>query len=187
MGKSWEEMIEIFTGLLVLVGFLQWLLIRRQDKHFRISERAWILADLSWYPGQLHVVEGTSQTGDVREEHTVVSVKLTCKNEGRSPAWIDEIRACVEIVTRGSALRIPERNRLSTFGPIEPLGADKEQSRLLQMQCRGHGKESEFLSVYVIVEYRDIFGIKRETFLGYGVEGANLCRQLALPERNRNT
>ena len=180
-------MIEIFTGLLVLVGFLQWLLIRRQDKHFRISERAWILADLSWYPGQLNVAEGTSQRGDVREEHTVVSVKLTCKNEGKSPAWVDEIRGCVEIVAKGSAIHIPERSRLSTFGPVEPIGADKEQSRLLQMQCDGHGKQGEFISVYVIVEYHDIFGIKRETFLGYSVDGSNLYRQLALSERNRNT
>jgi hypothetical protein len=180
-------MIEVFTGLLVVVGFLQWCLIRRQDKHFRISERAWILADLSWYPGQLNVCLGTTQRGELIEEHTDVSVKLTCKNEGRSPAWVDEVHGSVEIVTKGSAIRIPENKKLSTFGPVEPLGAGKEQSRLLQMQCSDHAKENEFISVYVIVEYRDIFGIKRETFLGYSISGKNLCRQLALPERNRNT
>ena len=94
-------MSEVFTGLLVVVGFLQWWLIRRQDKHFRISERAWILADLSWYPGQLNVCLGTTQRGELIEEHTDVSVKLTCKNEGRSPAWVDEVHGCVEIVTKG--------------------------------------------------------------------------------------
>jgi len=179
--------IEMFTGLLVLVGFLQWWLIRRQDKHFRISERAWILADLSWYPGQLNVGLGATQRGELIEEHTDVSVKLTCKNEGRSPAWVDEVRGCIEIIGNGATTRIPESKKLSTFGPIEPLGAGKEQSRLLQMQCSGRAKENELLSVYVIVEYHDIFGIKRGTFLGYSISGKNLCRQLALPERNRNT
>lgn len=183
-------MIEVFTGLLVLVGFLQWLLIRQQDKHFRTSERAWILADLSWEPGQLDVTTGTTQRGglteDVTENHTDVNVKLSCRNAGKSPAWIDEVRGCVEIVTRGSAIGIPESKKLSTFGPIDPLGADKEQSRLLQMRCGGDMKENDVVSVYVMVEYHDIFGLRRETVLDYTIDSrGTLNRQL--PGRNRNT
>src|ERR1700674_1889744 len=181
--------IATFTGLLVLVGLLQWWLIRRQDEHFRVTERAWILAELGWYKdrGKGNVIMLTTKKDDLVEEITDINVKLTCRNEGRSPAWIDEVHGCVEIVTRGSAIRIPEKKNLRTFGPIEPLGANKERSRVLEMQCAGHGKENEFMSVYVIVEYRDIFSKKRETFLGYTIDSdGGIYRQLALPERNRN-
>jgi hypothetical protein len=71
---------------------------------------------------------------------------------------------------------------------MEPLGADKEQFRLLQMQCDGHQKENEFLSVYVVVEYHDIFGTKRETSLGYSIHAnSDIYRHFALSRRNRNT
>jgi hypothetical protein len=80
-------MIDAFTGLLVRVGFLQWWLIRRQDEHFRTTERAWILADLSWQLGQVKITTGTTKRGglteDVTDEHTDIVMKLTCKNEGK--------------------------------------------------------------------------------------------------------
>jgi hypothetical protein len=191
--------IETFTGLLVLVGFLQvlvlfmqWMLFRRQNKHFRVSERAWILADLGWYPKGLHVVTGTTQRGglteSVTEDYTDVNVKLTCRNEGRSPAWIDEVYGHVERIAKGRDSRIPKWKELSALGSMEPIGAGKEHSRVLQMQCRERRKESEVLSVYVIVQYHDIFQIKRETFLGYIVDSdEEIYRQLGFPERNRNT
>jgi hypothetical protein len=181
-------MIGVFTGFLVLVGFLQWWLIRRQDKHFRTSERAWILADLGWYPGHGHVQTDISKSGGVNGEYTNVNAKLTCRNEGRSPAWIDEIRGYVEIITSASAIGSPDNKKLRPLGTMEPLGAGKEQSRVLQMQCSWKVKENELLSVYVIVEYHDIFGKKRETFLGYSIlSDGGIYRQLAIPERNRNT
>jgi hypothetical protein len=48
--------------------------------------------------------------------------------------------------------------------------------------------ENESLSVYAIIEYRDMFGIKGETVLGYSLSSSNeIGRQDALPERNRKT
>lgn len=49
-------------------------------------------------------------------------------------------------------------------------------------------QDGESLEVYVLIEYRDIFGMKRETHLGYVIfDEDNIARQEGLPERNRNT
>ena len=115
--------------------------------------------------------------------------KLTCRNEGRSPAWIENIRGRIEIFSKFPISEAPKGSDLAFLGPMEPLGAGKERSRVLQFICSGHAKKGEHFSVYVLVEYRDIFGIRRETTLGYSVvpDGIGIYRQEALPERNRNT
>ena len=191
-----QQKIATFTGLLVVVGFLQaavlvlqWLLVRRQDAHFRNSERAWIMAELGWYEKTLHVTEGTYNVEGESGTSTNVNVKLTCKNEGRSPAWIEHIKGGVEI-TSAAALKkapIPEVKALESFGRLDPLGAGAAASCSLQMECQGHRDKDEFLSVYVHIQYRDIFGIMRETTLGYSIDrNGGIYRQYAHPERNRN-
>jgi hypothetical protein len=155
------------------------------------SERAWIMAELNWYEKGLHVVENTSQVRDgTRVESTMVNVKLICRNEGRSPAWIDNVSGRVDINTRISdSYEEPSRDSLDSFGLMEPLGPGAKESRSLQFECSGHAKEAEFLSVYVLVEYHDIFGVKRTTHLGYSIDpvGKNMNRQNAIRKRNRNT
>jgi hypothetical protein len=155
------------------------------------AERAWVMAELGWYERSgLHIAEGTSQSRtEGRTETTSAMLKLTCKNEGRSPAWIDNVYAHMEILSKVANLPEPrKRDNGRTFGPMGPLGAGKEHARVLDLTCPGHLTEGEFLSVYAIVEYRDIFDIKRETHLGYSIRSnAEIHRQDALPERNRNT
>src|ERR1700733_8729015 len=58
------------------------------------SERAWIMAELrsyGKYSEMFEIVEGTAEyRGEGSVETTRVNlVKLVCKNQGRSPAWID--------------------------------------------------------------------------------------------------
>lgn len=184
-----DRLLVLFTALLVIVGLLQWWLIRRQDEHFRTSERAWVLAELGWYKGGLHVAETSGYgVGTPFSETTQANIKLTCRNDGRSPAWIDNVYGQIELrIPKNDPA--PDRKSLTTCGPMEPLGPGQERSRVLQLQCPGHPSGNQFLSAYVIVEYRDIFGIKRETTLGYSFDskGEEIYRQYALPERNRNT
>ena len=53
------------------------------------------MAELGLYEGtSLPLAEGTTEIqalGSV--ETTMANVKLTCKNEGKSPAWIDSVYA----------------------------------------------------------------------------------------------
>lgn len=154
------------------------------------TERAWVMAELGWWERLgLRVSESTSASrGQSVVESTTANLKLTCKNEGRSPAWIENVYGHIEMFSEPSTLEIPNRHKCRNFGPWGPLGAGKERSQSLELTCPGHMKKEGHLSVYVVIEYRDIFGISRETFLGYTVdEHGGVYRQSALPERNRNT
>lgn len=191
---------ETLTFLLVVVGFLQvlvlllqWWLIRRQDEHFRNSERAWIMAKLGWWHDDrqgLHVVLGAGSSAGEQTESTTAFLKLTCKNDGRSPAWIDQVYGGMDIVSGVSWRKAdpPGKTSLRNYGPMDPLGAGQEASISLEMSCAGHFTDDEALSVYVLVEYRDIFGISRETTIGYSIDrSGGVYQQRGLPQRNRNT
>jgi hypothetical protein len=152
------------------------------------AERAWVMADLGFYGDRLQIFEGTGTFwgGPVVETTEIQNIKLTCKNQGRSPAWIDRVHAQVDIVDPTSVSIDPVLRR-GTHGPMLPLGAGEEQSRSLEMRCEGRRGPGEFLSIYVLIEYRDIFGKGHETHLGFSVSGHSLARQNALLGRNRNT
>jgi hypothetical protein len=155
------------------------------------SERAWIIAELHGYgpySEQFKIVEGkTEYRGEgVVQTTTIHHVKLTCKNQGRSPAWIDAVYGQLNIVD--SATIEIDRPRVGDHGPMQPIGPGDERSRSLNLICRGIRKSGEFLCISVVIEYRDIFGRKRETLLGYSVDGdGSFGPQFGYPERNRNT
>ena len=149
------------------------------------------MAELGWSEKSvLHVVQSASKS---EEEGTVervtANVKLTCKNEGRTPAWVDNIYGHLEILTTGSMLASPNRGDGQSFGPMGPLGVGKERSRSLDLTCLGCLKRGEFLSAYFVIEYHDTYGLKRETFLGYKIDPSNgeIYRHDDSPERNKNT
>ena len=76
---------------------------------------------------------------------------------------------------------------MNSFEEVSPVGAGKEKFRALQMLCPGHQAEGEFLRVFVVAEYIDIFGNKRETTVGYRIFSNVDIYHEALPDRNRNT
>jgi hypothetical protein len=151
------------------------------------AERAWVFAELSWWEkSDLRIVHGTSQvkSGPVIDT-TSVNLKLTCRNEGRTPAWIDNVYGHLEIIT--GEFKAPNRTDGRNFGPMGPLGAGKQQAHGLDLTCPGYKYEAS-LAVYVVIEYRDIFGVKRETSLGHAIDShGNIYRQDALSDRNKNT
>jgi len=153
------------------------------------AERAWILGELGGDAfGSMNVVESTSQTQRGRSETTNARLVLTCKNEGRTPAWIDNIYGHMEILARQSDIKgRGNRHDGQTFGVMGPLGAGKKRVRSLDLTCSGRLQEGNVLSVYVLVQYRDIFNFTRETYLAYSIFDSKNIYQQPLPERNRNT
>jgi hypothetical protein len=157
------------------------------------SERAWILASLGWYDkGQLRITLSDSVVAGRTERTTVLTIKLTCKNDGRSPAWIEDVLGRADIFSGGVASlpqNPPDRNTLQICGRIGSLGSGEEQSRALQITCTGHPQGEDFISVYVVVIYRDIFQRERHTSLGYSIDprATAMYRQDALTERNKST
>jgi hypothetical protein len=161
-----------------------------QIKISQNAERAWVMTDLEWPEGEkLRLVTGTSRQRDEPQvETTTVIVKLLCRNDGRSPAWVDKIQGYCEIVEgRLGDLPSPIGHKADSFLTIGPIGPGNHKWRTLHLVAPGHIKNNQLLSIFVLVEYRDIFEQKRVTTCGYTVSGAHLDRQDQFPDRNRNT
>ena len=161
-----------------------------QIKISQNAERAWVMTELEWPEGEkLRLVTGTSRQGDEPQvETTTVIVKLLCRNDGRSPAWVDKIQGYCEIVEgRLGDLPSPIRHKTESFLTIGPIGPGNHKWMILHLVAPGHIKNNQLLSIFVLVEYRDIFDQKRVTTCGYTVSGAHLDRQDQFPDRNRNT
>jgi hypothetical protein len=156
------------------------------------SERAWIMADVEWDSSKWadrkpHVLEGSGTGGDT----TGIYVVLTCRNEGRSPAWIEEKRARFQIVDV-----LPDEPDLTSAefiqaGP-EPIGIGKAlpHTNHISWQAIGAGHEGlgKMMVVYGVVKYRDIFNKHRETTFGYRITPSReLVRLEGSREYNRHT
>lgn len=153
------------------------------------AERAWVLTELEWpKSNSLKVVLGSStQGGGPKEEHTTVSVMLLCKNEGRSPAFVDKIRVHGDIVGNIRDLPTPDRHPSEQVDPIGPLAPGKSAMRFVRITCPGHLEKDQLFSISVVVEYRDIFNNERLTTCGYTIYDFNLYRQDSIPEWNKFT
>src|SRR6267378_920920 len=156
------------------------------------SERAWVMVTVEWdtgkwTDGKAHVLEGSGSGGDT----TGIYVVLTCRNEGKSPAWIEEKRAKFEIVDV-----LPHRPDLSSadfiqVGP-EPIGIGNALPQTnhiaWQATARGHVGPGMHMVVYGEVTYRDIFDRLHETTFGYRITpGRELVRLENMREYNKNT
>jgi hypothetical protein len=164
-------------------------LAQDQIKAMQNAERAWVMTDLDWPKSEnLKVVHTTSRQGEGPQiEQTVVSVMLHCKNEGRSPAFVDKIQAYGEIVNSFRDVTSTGGHEGREIIPIGAMAPGNSSVRIIQITCPGHLKDDQLFSIFVLVEYRDIFGQKRITTCGYTVMDYNLYRQDMLPDRNRHT
>jgi hypothetical protein len=133
------------------------------------SERAWVMVDVEWdthkwADREAHVLEGSGTGGDT----TGIYVVLTCRNEGRSPAWIEEKRARFQIVDA-----LPDTPDLTSAEFVharpEPIGVGKANKIPWQATATGHESPGKMMVVYGVVKYRDIFDKFRETTFGYRI------------------
>jgi hypothetical protein len=153
------------------------------------SERPWVTVTLAWSPGypglfnRTHIVDGNTTRGYNS------TVRMTYKNDGRTPAWITERRACLKITRDMSLPPYPplEDAEVVKYGP-ESLAAGEEKSFDTSLTCEGCQTFDNIALVYGIVKYRTAFvGIVGETVFGYDVafDGKSL-RQLENHEWNTN-
>jgi hypothetical protein len=182
----WDR-IDFYKSHKEIVGQLK--LAQDQITATQNAERAWVLTELDWpKTDSLRVVLGSStQRGSPKEEHTTVTVMLLCRNEGRSPAFVDKIHAYGDIVDSVRDVATPDGRPSERVHPIGPLAPGKTAMRSIRITCPGHLREDQLFSILVVVEYRDIFNNQRLTTCGYGVHDLNLYQQDTMPERNKFT
>jgi hypothetical protein len=86
------------------------------------AERAWVFAELGWYDRGANIVENAVRG----RESTSAFVRLTCRNEGKTPAWIDHVYSHVDIVSAVSVTGDPDRARAWESRPDRPTRCRKE-------------------------------------------------------------
>lgn len=182
------EYIAVWLEAIALIAIFIWDRVDaiRELEVARNSERAWLLTHLNWPDGEGgRVVLGTNKERDSTKETTTFSVVLTCRNEGGTPAWIEKVHGYVELV-EGKLKDLPSpvghsAQEFPSFGPIAP--GDKDWLGLM-LTCDGHLRHDQLASIFVLIEYRDVFKPGRVTTSGYTVSGRFLDRQVQLHNRN---
>jgi hypothetical protein len=99
-------------------------LTRKQVQYIVNAERAWVMGELDWFGKRANIVESTTKG----KESTTAFVKLTCINDGKSPAWIDQVYSHLEIIGRDSfrdERGERDRQKLGINGPWGRLGREK--------------------------------------------------------------
>jgi hypothetical protein len=153
------------------------------------SERAWIMVQVKPIPGiSSGIFDGEQIMKDIISHSTSFSVRILCKNDGRTPAWITEKRACIDVVDS-----LPDKPNWETVDIIqsepEPVPVGKKSKPKDQgLHCNKGRDFGKMMVVYGIVKYRDIFAADRSTSFGYEVRVDGALERLACyPEYNKNT
>src|SRR5579859_4220715 len=145
--------IAVFTALL-FCG------VRRQIRTSENTERAWLLVDVKhddkkWLDGKMHVLEGDGTEG----KSTAFYGLLVCVNEGRSPAWIDEVLVKFEVVKHLPLTPNLSLAELIEKGPL-PIGIGQAYPHTNKIEwpamASGHVELGKMAVVWGAVRYRDI-------------------------------
>jgi hypothetical protein len=183
-------------GLLIVGFFGVWIAIQTlvdikdQTRALINSERAWIMVEVDRVPGMGGIIDGSRSemgVGPVHTENTAFRARIVCKNDGKTPAWITEKWAGLDIIDSLPESPDWKRTTLLEVAP-EPLivgevGKAKDET-LICKRGRALGKMT---ILYGIVKYRDPFGANRATSFGYEVRDDGTLERLQNPKYNENT
>lgn len=164
--------------------------IREQTRAPIDSERAWIMVDIVRVPGMGGIIDGWGSemgVGPVVTENTAFRSRIICRNDGKTPAWITEKRAGLDIID--SLPEIPDWTRAAVMQvALEPISvgqvSNPQDETLICKRGRALGKMT---ILYGIVKYRDPFGANRTTTFGYEVRDDGSLERLPYPKYNENT
>jgi hypothetical protein len=138
-------------------------------------ERAWVEVYIELGPTP-HAMLSTSGNGDIK---TTVSVKFSCKNFGKTPAWIGIKQ--IGMVILPSQIEVP--NKPPPGGPFpligpELLAAGQDMPHIGQIDCDGEITADRPGLIFGLVTYRDILWEHRSTTFGYWIYEGNKLERL---------
>jgi hypothetical protein len=154
------------------------------------SERAWLMAEKTDKHGY--------STGRYSFGNSSVPFGIVCRNDGATPAWIEEVQAAVAIQSRADKPPSIHTSGWTVFNGPLPVGVGKESEPItfqLDIPKNEDGTSEspdlhEHIVVYGIVKYRHPF-TQRElastTFAYWAVHGRDWERLYGHPEYNSNT
>jgi hypothetical protein len=187
-----EYVISFITTVYVIIAFFTFMAIRRQAHIAQqgadaliASERAWVTVTVDWSQGH----EGIFHMGPTpdREKSEHVEANISCKNDGRTPAWIIEVRACLKIFDSRPAKPPLEYTEAIKHG-IVSLGAGQEKSCDASLSCEGRQTLENHVIIYGVVRYRGISNVVGESLFAYSIViGGHTPIPIDDAEWNKNT
>ncbi len=188
---AWATWALVVVGIVAAYIGLQTLAdIKKQTQGFINDGRSWIMVEVQPIPGAGPIFDGKTVSRGIRDivaENTAFTARIICKNDGKTPAWITEKRACIDIVD--SLPEIPDWTRTQPI-QIEPeplsvsqIGRPKDEG----LTCKRGREQGKMFVLYGIVKYRDPFGGNRSTSFGYKIRDDGVLERLTHPKYNENT
>lgn len=142
------------------------------------AERSWLLVNAEWVPGYKGVLIGDSEDGPF----VYASLRLEFVNEGKSPAWIIDVRAT--LVPLGKLQEEPELDGIPSIdSATTPVGVAKPY--ILDNSFTVPANHRDELAVFGVVNYRDVFSEHLQTIFGFKIHYNNISR-LTNPAYNRS-
>jgi len=182
------------TAVIALLTILLFIGVVWQVRTGKTIERAWVMADVEpdsekWRDRKLHVLQGSGTSGDT----TAIYALLVCTNTGKSPAWLDEMRAKFEIIkTLPPVPNFQSAEHIETgivpLGMMEGGAVPYVQRLSWTAVATGHEESGKMAVIYGLVKYRDIFQNRRVTTFAYRIiNGRQLRRLEGYPKYNEST
>jgi hypothetical protein len=189
-----EGLIALITAVYAIVSYFTFLAIKRQAVSAEAelaAQSPWIMVNIEHTPGMHGRFLGASRQGNEPEvQHTNFIFRFDCINHGRTPALITEKRANLIIVPKNRLPKTPDLRGTRVFDDrVEPLAAGKESLRKKDeyFSVTGYQGLDEWVVLYGVVKYRDVFGRDRQTTFGYEVTiGDKIERLSGYPQYNEN-
>jgi hypothetical protein len=151
------------------------------------GQRAWVMVDIEFKPtGVVTEVRGT-------DRFHCVHIRMNYRNDGQTPAWITERRACLVVITDNVIPQLPDLSKAKpiAYGTI-PLAAGRRHGYGhfdMPLECPAEYSPDVIRLIYGVVRYRTAFSGTGETIFGYRVTRGwdRLERLDELTEWNKNT
>jgi hypothetical protein len=187
---AWSTWALVAVGIFAAYIGLQTLAdIKRQTNALISGNRSWVTVEVEKVPGVGGLMDGHGiemGVGPVRTESTGFRARITCRNDGKTPAWITKKQAALDIVD--VIPETPDWTRTTTIQEapeqllVGQVGKPTDET-LYSKRGRALGKMT---ILYGLVTYRDSFGENKITSFGYYVRDDGSLERLTNPKYNEN-
>jgi hypothetical protein len=191
--SNFEWVISIVTTVYSVFSVLTFFAINKQTAAHVASESPWIMVDIEYSPGMHGPFLGTSSGKDIDgiQHHTDFMLRFVCSNHGKTPALITEKAAKLVMFPKGKLPNNPDLSSLEILdNRVEPLAAREKSTRQNDqyLSVPGYRGLDQWIVLYGVVKFRDIFGRDRQTTFGYEVTlGDKIDRLPGYAKYNENT
>ncbi|MBZ5508632.1 MAG: hypothetical protein LAO78_24495 [Acidobacteriia bacterium] len=190
MKSAGEQTKDMVNQLKIQIGHLATLAAAAQKSanaaeltaiRFTQIEGARIVVTVEWLPGG-----GRFYGSGTNGLTTGLPIAVKCKNEGKSIGWIREIRLTAEIFHNA----IPPNPSFEIdilYHGIQAIAPNDHFKKDESITLFGQDGVGQWIVIWGLVKYSDIFSDNRETTFGYLITLDGKLERISLPAYNKHT